>query len=446
MPTNTAFGPQGPNYTTTRPAADPKASAGTDTWFKNCSSAGAKDGTFATADFFNVNIGNLRYLVRTAGVLLDDADDTMVYQAIKNIAGSGVYAPDTGTVNHLAVALPGVVALQEGMMVLVKVSFTNTAPADLNVNSLGAVAIKHINSTSLIANDLVGSGLALLGYDGVNWQLLSMLQGASSGTAPVPLPSDTTIYVNKTTGSDTIYDGTSSVVSGTHGPFASIGRAVVEAWKYAPGPYTMTISVAAGTYVETVSTPKYAGPNVNIVGASVGSVTINPGNANCLVVNGFNNVTVQQLTAANTAPTGAFGCFVAYNGAALTVKNCASGPCGNAVFAAAQNSTILVGNHSFAGNANFLYSASYGSTISFDTGATQTMASAFTLAGATVGATVGGYINVDSVSPAVFVNSGNVTGQRYSASLNGVVDTKGRGASYFPGTSAGATATGGQYS
>ncbi|WP_163470385.1 hypothetical protein, partial [Haemophilus influenzae] len=76
--TGTAFGPQGPNYSTARPPADPKASAGTDTWFKNCSAAGAKDGTFATADFFNVFIGNLRYLVRQAGVTLDDATDTMV--------------------------------------------------------------------------------------------------------------------------------------------------------------------------------------------------------------------------------------------------------------------------------------------------------------------------------------------------------------------------------
>ncbi len=81
----TAFGPQGPNYTTTRPPADPKASAGVDTWFKNCSAAGAKDGTFATADFFNVLIGNLRYLVRTETVPLDDADNTMVWEAVRRM-------------------------------------------------------------------------------------------------------------------------------------------------------------------------------------------------------------------------------------------------------------------------------------------------------------------------------------------------------------------------
>lgn len=88
--TTTAFGPQGPNYATTRPAADPEASGGTDTWFVNCSAAGAKDGTFATASFFNVIVGNLRYLVRTAGITLATLDDTMVWQAVKAIVDAEI--------------------------------------------------------------------------------------------------------------------------------------------------------------------------------------------------------------------------------------------------------------------------------------------------------------------------------------------------------------------
>lgn len=41
--------------------------------------------------------------------------------------------------------------------------------------------------------------------------------------------------------------------------------------------------------------------------------------------------------------------------------------------------------------------------------------------------------------------SGSATGVRYSAALNGVINTEGGGATYFPGDSAGSTATGGQY-
>jgi hypothetical protein len=40
---------------------------------------------------------------------------------------------------------------------------------------------------------------------------------------------------------------------------------------------------------------------------------------------------------------------------------------------------------------------------------------------------------------------GTITGVRYNADLNSVIFTNGGGANYFPGNSAGSTATGGQY-
>ena len=84
--TVTAIGPQGPNYTTTRPAFDSVVSGGTDTWFKNCSQAGARDGTFATADFFNVIVDQLRTAIRLSGVTLDGTNSSMLYLAIQAIA------------------------------------------------------------------------------------------------------------------------------------------------------------------------------------------------------------------------------------------------------------------------------------------------------------------------------------------------------------------------
>jgi hypothetical protein len=41
--------------------------------------------------------------------------------------------------------------------------------------------------------------------------------------------------------------------------------------------------------------------------------------------------------------------------------------------------------------------------------------------------------------------TGAATGARYSATMNGAINTSGGGANYFPGNAAGATATGGQY-
>lgn len=88
MTDKTAFGPQGPNYTTSRPARDTEVSGGVDTWFTNCSSAGSTDGTYATADFFNVIVDNLRTLVRGGGVTLDGTSGSMLLNAVKAVATS----------------------------------------------------------------------------------------------------------------------------------------------------------------------------------------------------------------------------------------------------------------------------------------------------------------------------------------------------------------------
>ena len=47
--------------------------------------------------------------------------------------------------------------------------------------------------------------------------------------------------------------------------------------------------------------------------------------------------------------------------------------------------------------------------------------------------------------PAVVTASGEITGRRYIANMNGIIDTLSGGAEFFPGGTAGATATGGQY-
>ncbi|RNJ49349.1 hypothetical protein [Methylocystis hirsuta] len=88
----TAIGPQGPNYTTSRPATSPVASGGIDTWAKDCTAAGAKDGTFLNASFFNIIVAQLRETIRQAGVALDDLDDLMLYKAIQNIADERIAA------------------------------------------------------------------------------------------------------------------------------------------------------------------------------------------------------------------------------------------------------------------------------------------------------------------------------------------------------------------
>lgn len=124
----TAFGPQGPNYATSRPAADANNSNGADTWFTNCSAPGATDGTYATADWFNVIIDQLRTLVRMAGVQLDNANSHMVYDAVLRVCQGVV--PNVDLSGYLPLTGGVVTGLTEFLNNLHLVS-SNTAAAGL---------------------------------------------------------------------------------------------------------------------------------------------------------------------------------------------------------------------------------------------------------------------------------------------------------------------------
>ena len=109
----TAFGPQGPNFSTVRPATAAQASGGADTWCVDCSAAGALDGTILDASFFNMFIANLRVAVNTAGVPLDESD-TMLYDAITAIAVSNLPTAGAGisiVANVVSVDVPSLVAI-----------------------------------------------------------------------------------------------------------------------------------------------------------------------------------------------------------------------------------------------------------------------------------------------------------------------------------------------
>jgi hypothetical protein len=54
-------------------------------------------------------------------------------------------------------------------------------------------------------------------------------------------------------------------------------------------------------------------------------------------------------------------------------------------------------------------------------------------------------LDLGAIFAASVTFSGSATGKRYEAEMNGVIQTYGGGANYFPGNAAGSTATGGQY-
>jgi hypothetical protein len=88
--------------------------------------------------------------------------------------GPIAYALTTGSANaYLATPSPAITALAAGTWLALKLNFTNTAAPTLNVNGLGAVAIKKLADQDLEPGDLRSGGLYWFHHDGTYWQLTS---------------------------------------------------------------------------------------------------------------------------------------------------------------------------------------------------------------------------------------------------------------------------------
>ncbi len=352
----TAFGPQGPNFTTVRPPADPAASAGIDTWFKNCSMAGAKDGTFATAAFFNVIIGNLRYLCRQAGVALSDADDTMVYQAIQMLAQPSkvLTAPRTYYVSSVA---------------------GNDANDGITLASPFASIQKAVN-TALSFNQ---NGFRIT------------VNVADGSYAPFGVPAlngsgGLSILGNLTTPSNVLVQAPKGTAAGIAA--AGVTVAGLKFASAAPDPAAGDAGIGVQVY-DTGSVTFY---NVDF-GACYGSWLIVQRGAFALF---------------DGAPVGSAGNF-------LNV----SGSSGGAGFVAASNASL-----GFRGvNLNILNAITTGAFVCAQQNGTVSVLAPWN--------TTSGFANV--------------TGARYLAASNGIIDATGRGTSYFPGSIAGTEPTGGKY-
>jgi hypothetical protein len=143
-----------------------------------------------------------------------------------------------------------------------------------------------------------------------------------------------------------------------------------------------------------------------------------------------------KLSAAGSNSNGLF----AQVPCSITLDGVEYGPCSVAQVAAGNGSNVyLATNYTISGGAASHiqsqiggYIQSVGRTVTLS--GTPNFGTAFALA--QLGSTILNWSNTFS---------GSATGKRYSAVTNGLITTNGGGANYFPGNSAGTTATGGQY-
>lgn len=211
------------------------------------------------------------------------------------------------------------------------------------------------------------------------------------------------------------------------------------------GGNTVTILCANQTYTAGISvTQPWTGGGAVVL--NVGSGTINPTAASCVTISCTlpGVLTIQNATLQTTTT----GHLLLHNG--LGILNIGSG----ITFGTASGGFTHI-NVSSAGavvEANVAYTISGNANAHIacaapcwflSAGITVTVSANITFATAFAVAQTLAYLQNQGNTFSLGVHT--VTGSRYLSQLNGVINTNGGGASYFPGSSVGTTATGGLY-
>lgn len=383
------------------------------------------------------------------GVVVNSAqaivgDGTNIYSAFDDaisLLGKQV-ASASGTADALTVTFGSTVrswAQIAGIPFWLRAASANaTMTPTVAVNGLAAKTYVKGANGSLAAGDIAGAGHWLLQqYDATldKVVLLNPATGVISAAAVrTRLTANTTFYV-ATTGNDS----NNGLTAGT--PWLTIQKAIdVISKQYDLAGFTATISVANGTYAgnAVVQTP-VVGAGVVLLQGNVATPAscIISASANCVDVSG--NAALQLAGFKLTTSSG--NNISASNGGQIVLTGLMEfGTTPGADMVASQRGLIIVSaNYTVSGSAAAHFTSNLGGFISSNS-RTVTLSGTPAFAGAFASASDMGLIQCVSNT-----FSGAATGTRYSVSGNSVIETNGGGATYFPGSIAGASATGGQY-
>lgn len=305
----------------------------------------------------------------------------------------------------------------------------------------GSGALVFATSPSLTTPNL-GTPSAVNLTNGIGLPTAGLLDGAvtyakiAAGTVRELLTANRTYYV-RTDGSDS----NNGLADTSGGAFLTIQKAVDAAISIDMGGYAVTISVAAGTYSAgaVVSKPPVGGL-ISIAGAGATTI-ISAASSDCFLVSCPTTLFVSNMKLTTTGGSGS--CLrTSVSGAVLTMN--AGVEFGAAVqrHVNSQNGgqINLFANYSITGGAaQHMYSALNGG---INGGSNLTVTMSGTLAFTTFAQALYGLITTGSNT----YTGGTVTGKRYDSSSNAMLSVGGGGASYFPGSTAGTTSTGGLYS
>jgi hypothetical protein len=295
--------------------------------------------------------------------------------------------------------------------------------------------------------------------DGTTATILANFIKALQVTARIKLTANLDLFV-ATNGNDS-NDG---LTAGT--PMLTLQAAYNKVMRsYDVGGNSVTIHVANGTYNAGVTCcgsppgsfggvpnfPSALTPPIQFVGnvASPTSVVINAINSNCFAaidgahisVFGFRLLASGISQDYNQQGVGLY----AFASGGILFGAVDFGACSQRHIASTVSSIIeSAGNsYSVSGGAPNGHIAAYNSSVAFIAGSSVTFSGSPVFSGGFAIVAAGGSIGAwNMIFGGTFAN---VTGGRYQAVTNGVIQVQGAGANYFPGSSVGIIGTGGQY-
>lgn len=231
-------------------------------------------------------------------------------------------------------------------------------------------------------------------------------------------------------------DSNDGLTNSSGGAFLTISRAISVVFGLDLNGHNVTISLGTGV-----------GGGISVSGQWVGRGTVsivgNPSSPGDNVTSGMTCSLGARVSVSGLRFVSSYRGIEAYAGAAVTIAGkCEFGACTSAHISAEGSGTVvtIASPYDIIGSADNHYVAlGYGQIIK-SAGSSYTINVIGTPAFTTFAYAISGYIGLWATT-----FSGAATGKRYSAELNGILNTFGGGASYFPGNSAGSTSTGGQY-
>ena len=154
-------------------------------------------GSIPPAAAFEEPMREIVQCITGTGLTPSDADLTQLWKAMQIAPWIQEYCVDTGSANVYSASLtPAPTQMYVGMQVAVKIANDCTGPCTLNINGLGAHAIKRATGANPNAGDLKANQVACFVYDGANWQIINFLGFTSDTTVnnfttQIPFATDT---------------------------------------------------------------------------------------------------------------------------------------------------------------------------------------------------------------------------------------------------------------